>query len=78
MTHVGSQRHRKKLIIIVIICQVDHSGPSLGGIADSNPAGAWMIVESIVVFQVENSATGRSRGVVPIVVCLSVIADPEQ
>jgi len=32
------------IIIIIIICHVDYNGPSLGKIADSNPAGAWMTV----------------------------------
>ena len=35
-------------------------GRSPAGIAGSNPAGAWMFVVSVVCFQVEIFATGRS------------------
>jgi len=52
-------------------------GRSLIGIAGSNPSWAWMSVVSVVCCQRSvRRADHSSRGVLPSVVCLSVIMNP--
>jgi hypothetical protein len=53
-------------------------GLSLAGIVGSNPAGVWMSLscECCVFWRSLRRADHSSRGVLPSVVCLSVIVNP--